>query len=87
MHLSEVPKPAEIQWLPVILKMREGPVVKVCGPLQAFAILNRQTITKPGPLQQHARECCRLALERKMSSDEARLAFMAATMGQTQRVV
>ncbi|MCV9967456.1 DUF982 domain-containing protein [Pararhizobium sp. BT-229] len=86
MHPGEVPKPTEIQWIPVILQMKEGPVVKVCGPLQAFEILNRQTITKSGPLQQHARECCLLALKRKMSADEARLAFLAATVGQTQRI-
>lgn len=87
MHPIEVSKPTEIQWTPVILQMREGPAVKVCGPLQAFAILSHQTITKPGPLQQRARECCQLALERKMSADEARLAFLAATIGQTHRVV
>lgn len=87
MHPSEVPKPTEIQWIPVIVQMSEGPVVKVCGPLQAFAVLNRQTITKLGPLQKHAQECCMLALQRKMSADEARLAFIAATMRQMLNVV
>jgi Protein of unknown function (DUF982) len=83
MHPSEIPKPTEIEWRPVVIQMREGPVVKVCGPLQAFQILNRRSIAKGGRLQKQAMQCCKLAMERKMSADEARLAFMAATMKQT----
>ncbi|MBP1862062.1 DUF982 domain-containing protein [Rhizobium herbae] len=87
MHPNEVPTPTEIEWRPVIVQMREGPVFKVCGPLQAFAILNCQNFVKNGRLQRHAQQCCQLAMERKMSADEARLAFMAATMRQTLKVV
>lgn len=65
MHPNEVLKPTEIEWRPVIVQMREGPVFKVCGPLQAFEIPNRQTIVKSGRRQRHAQQCCRLAMERK----------------------
>lgn len=87
MHPNEIVSPTQIQWTPVIVQMRDGPVLKVCGPLQAFEILHREALGKLGRLQLHAERCCTLAMERKLSADEARLAFMAATMRQRLRIV
>jgi len=35
----------------------------------------------------NAKLCCRLAMERKMSADKARLAFIAATLERMLKVV
>jgi hypothetical protein len=80
MHPSEISNPTQIQWSPVIVRMPDGPVVKVCGPLQAFEILNRRALGDPGHLHKHAQRCCTLAMERRMSPDKARQAFVAATI-------
>jgi hypothetical protein len=84
MHPNEIPKPTEIEWQPVIVTFPDGRVHRICGPLEAFEVL---ACGPADSLCLNARLCCRLALERKMSVDEARLAFIAATAERIQGVV
>jgi hypothetical protein len=83
MHPNEIPKPTEIGWQPVTITFPDGRVHKICGPLEAFEVLN----CEPQALYLNAKLCCRLAMERKMSADEARLAFIAATIEHMLKVV
>jgi hypothetical protein len=73
----EIPKPTEIQWHPVLVMLPDGRVHKIHGPLEAFKVLNGEP---KDDLYLYAKLCCRLAMERKMSADQARLAFIAATL-------
>jgi hypothetical protein len=84
MHPNEIPKPTEIEWQPVTITFPDGRVHKICGPLEAFEVLNCEP---QDGLYLNAKLCCRLAMERKMSADEARLAFIAATMEHMLKVV
>ncbi|WP_455273541.1 DUF982 domain-containing protein [Rhizobium herbae] len=85
MHPNEICKPTEIQWHPVIVKLRGGAERKVCGPLQGFEILSRHIVGRNSKINANAARCCRLAMERKMSPELARQAFVAATMDQELR--
>lgn len=84
MHPNEIPKPTEIEWHPVMVTLPDGRVHKICGPLEAFEVLNCET---EDGLYLEAKRCCRLALERKMPADKARLAFIAATIEHMLKVV
>jgi hypothetical protein len=84
MHPNEIPKPTEIEWQPAIVTFLDERVRRICGPLEAFEVLG---CGRADSLYLNARLCCRLALERKMSADEARLAFIAATADRMQTVV
>ena len=84
MHPNEIPKPTEIEWQPVIVTFPDGRVHKICGPLEAFEVLSCEP---EDSLYLNARLCCRLAMERKMSADKARLAFIAATIEHMLKVV
>ena len=85
MHPNDICKPTEIQWQPVIVRLRGGIEKKVCGPLQGFVILNRHMASPNSHICANAARCCRLALERKMTPEQARAAFVAATMGHELR--
>jgi hypothetical protein len=85
MHPNEICNSTEIQWQPVIVRLRGGIERKVWGPLQGFDILNRHIVGPNSTVSANAARCCRLALERKMSPELARQAFVAATMDQELR--
>ena len=87
MHPNEVCNPTEIQWQPVTVNLRGGVQKKVCGPLQGFEILNRHMVGPNSHIIANAVRCCKLAMERKMSADLARQAFVAATMDQELRAI
>ncbi|URK86133.1 DUF982 domain-containing protein (plasmid) [Rhizobium sp. RCAM05350] len=87
MHPNEIPKPTEMKWHPVMVTFLDGRVHKICGPLEAFEILNCEPTEREKSVYLNAKLCCRLALERKMSPNEARLAFIAAIMKQMLKVV
>lgn len=77
MHPNEIPRPTDIQWIPVVVMFPDGRVHKIRGPLEAFEVLNGEP---QDGLCRNANLCCRLAMERKMSADQARLAFLAAAI-------
>lgn len=79
MHPNEIPKPSELEWQPVIVRLPDGRVHKICGPLEAFEVFSCEHADEDGVAYQNAKLCCRLALERKMSPREARQAFIAVT--------
>lgn len=85
MHPIEICNPTEIQWHPVTVRLRGGIEKKVFGPLQGFEILNRHMVSPNSNICANAARCCRLALERKMTPEQAREAFVAATMYQELR--
>jgi hypothetical protein len=84
MHPNEIPKSTEIEWQPVTVTFPDGRVHQICGPLEAFEVLGCEPADS---LYLNAKLCCRLALERKMSADEARLAFIAATAERIPKIV
>ena len=85
MHPIEICNPTEIEWQPVTVKLRGGIEKKVCGPLQGFEILSRHMASPNSHICANAVRCCRLALERKMTPEQAREAFVVATMDQELR--
>lgn len=85
MRPNEVRNPTEIKWQPVTVKLRGGVEKKVCGPLQAFEILSRHMVSPNSNICANAARCCRLAMERKMTPEQARQAFFVATMDQELR--
>lgn len=85
MHPNEICTPTEILWQPVTVNLRGGIQKKVCGPLQGFEILNRHIVGPQSHITANAARCCRLAVERKISPEQARQAFIAATMDQELR--
>ena len=85
MHPIEICKPTEIEWQPVTVKLRGGIEKKVCGPLQGFEILSRHMVSPNSNICANAARCCRLAMERKMTPEQARQAFIAATIDQELR--
>lgn len=85
MHPNEICKPTEIEWQPVIVKLRGGGERVICGPLQGFEILSLHMVSPASNICANAARCCRLAMERKMTPELARQAFMAATMDQEMR--
>jgi hypothetical protein len=87
MHPNEMPRPWKISWQPVAVRFPDGRVHKIYGPLDAFEVLNRESADRENSVYLNAKLCCRLALERKMSPNQARLAFIAATMMQMLKVV
>jgi hypothetical protein len=87
MHPNEICNPTEIQWQPVTVTLRGGVQKKVCGPLQGFEILNRHMVGRKSKINANAARCCRLAMERKISPEHARQAFIAATMDQELRAI
>jgi hypothetical protein len=69
----------------VIVTLRGGIKKKVCGPLQGFEILSRHMVGPSSNICANAARCCRLALERKMTPQQARQAFIDATLDQELR--
>lgn len=80
MHPNEICKPTEIEWQPVIVALRGGVQKTVCGPLQGFEILDRHTVGRNSKIHENAALCCRFAMERKISPEVARQAFIAAML-------
>lgn len=87
MHPNEIPKPTDIEWQVVTVELPDGRVFRISRPLDAFELLDRDPATRNDDVHLIAKRCCQLALERKMSANEARLAFIAAAMGQALKAV
>lgn len=87
MHPNEICNSTEIPWQPVTIKLRGGIEKTVCGPLQGFEILNRHMVGAKSHIWANAARCCRLALERKMTPQQARQAFIDATLDEELRAL